>query len=110
MRIFFRIRRIDDADSVRTYAERRLHFSLGRFAAHIERVLVQLEDVNGPRGGVDKVCQIAVRLRPSGTVFVEESDGDVFAGVARAVERTGQAVSRALSRSREARRATRSVS
>jgi ribosomal subunit interface protein len=46
---------------LREYAQRRLHFALGRFANRIKRVRIRLADVNGPRGGVDVHCRVRVR-------------------------------------------------
>ena len=53
--------------------ERRLDFALGRFGGRISQVTVGLEDLNGPRGGADKRCRLAVRLVPSGKVTIEET-------------------------------------
>jgi ribosome hibernation promoting factor len=97
--------RVRAGAAVRAYVERRLQFSLGRFSRRVERAMVHLDDVNGPRGGEDKVCRIEVRLRPSGNVFVEESGSVVLAAVAGAADRVGRAVSRALERRRSIDRA-----
>ena len=97
--------RIRASAAVRAYVERRLQFSLGRVSQRVERAVVHLEDVNGPRGGEDKVCRIEVRLRPTGDVLVEESGSEVLAAVAGAAERVGRAVSRAVERRRDMDRA-----
>lgn len=85
------------------FIERRLGFALGRFASRIDTVEVRLCDVNGPRGGVDKQCRIAVALFPRGSVRVVESGQDPFALVACAVKRAGRTVHRVLGRQRRAR-------
>jgi hypothetical protein len=80
--------------ALRAHAERCLGFALRRFAGRIDRVTVWLEDVNGPRGGVDKRCRIAVRLRPTGAAFVAKSAGDAYVAIGRAAGRAGAAVAR----------------
>lgn len=84
----------------RRQVERRLLFALGRFAQHLGRVQVWLGDVNGPRGGVDKTCRIVAHVRGVGQVVIEDADAVLPAAVARAAERAGRAVARALERER----------
>lgn len=75
----------------------RLAFALGRFAGCVRSVSVRLTDLNGPRGGDDIKCLIAVRLTRSRRVIViEDVDADPAVAVSRAVERTSRAVSRAV--------------
>ena len=40
------------------FAERRVRFSMRRLFWLVPRVKMYLPDVNGPRGGVDKRCQV----------------------------------------------------
>ena len=87
-------------DELKDHIERRLRSALGRFAARIRRLTLRLTDVNGPRGGLDKRCRIAVALVPRGVALVEGSDHDPFALVARAAKRVGQSVRRTLERRR----------
>lgn len=89
------------------HAERRLLFALGRFAARLDAVQVRLFDVNGPRGGPDKGCQMVARLARWGAVRVEETDADAYVAVTRAAERLGRGVARELERRRESRAALR---
>ncbi len=51
--------------------ERCVQHTLGRLAARVRHVRVCLQDVNGPRGGIDKRCRMCVHLVPSGAVVVE---------------------------------------
>jgi putative sigma-54 modulation protein len=85
------------------HIERRLRSVLGRFAARIDRLAVHLSDVNGPRGGIDKRCRIAVALVPRGMVMVEGWGDEPFALVTRAAKRARRAVRRALERRRHNR-------
>jgi ribosome-associated translation inhibitor RaiA len=95
-------------EKLQEYIERRLRFALRRFAGRIDRVQVRISDINGPRGGIDKRCQITVALIPRGEVRVEGSDHDPFALVARVSKRAAYAVHRTLGRRRRARVCVRS--
>jgi putative sigma-54 modulation protein len=87
-------------DVLKDHIEHRLRFALGRFAARIHRLTVRLTDVNGPRGGLDKRCRIAVALVPRGVVMVEGSGDDPFVLITDAAKRVGRAVRRELERRR----------
>lgn len=93
----------ESGDELAEYTGRRLRFALGRFAGRIERVMVRLSDVNGPRGGVDKRCQITVALVPRGAVMVEGSGDDAFVLIAATAKRAGRAVRRDLQKRRSSR-------
>jgi putative sigma-54 modulation protein len=98
MNLQVRIRGTTVSDAFRARAERCLGFALRRFARRVDRVSVWLIDVNGPRGGIDKCCRIAVRLRPMGSAFVTERASDAYAALDRAAGRAGRAVARRIGR------------
>jgi len=54
----------------REVAVRRLRFVLRRLSWLVPRARVQLFDVNGPRGGVDKQCRVELKTANAGTVVV----------------------------------------
>ena len=87
-------------EGLHNFITRRLHFALGRFAPEVERVTARVEDVNGPRGGMDKRCRMDVKLRGMGNVPGEACADDFEAAVAFAAERVGSGVVRALERRR----------
>jgi hypothetical protein len=67
-RIAFTIegRGFDVTRKIRAQTQRTVSTSLRRFIRHIRRIEVLLEDVNGPRGGVDKRCRIDLYLKQGG--------------------------------------------
>ena len=53
-------------NSHRRAIRRILASALGRFTRRVRTIRVWLEDINGPRGGVDIRCRIEVHFRPRG--------------------------------------------
>lgn len=83
------------------HIERRLRFALARFGGRVERIIVFLQDRNGPKGGIDKVCRILAKVRGCGAIMAAVADSDWTAAVDRATTRIGHTVSRQIGRLRE---------
>lgn len=67
--------------------ERRVGFAVDRFSDRISVIDVHVADVNGPRGGVDKSCQIAAELADGGEIRISEHHQNLFAAVRAACDR-----------------------
>lgn len=67
MKIVF-IARHPEFRLLREWAEGRARRALSRFSSFMPSVRIELCDINGPRGGVDKRCQIEVNARRTGTL------------------------------------------
>jgi putative sigma-54 modulation protein len=63
MRQEFRYKNSQRSAAAETYARRRADLALDRFVERIDVLAVKFEDLNGPKGGVDKRCTIEVRGR-----------------------------------------------
>lgn len=87
-------RRMNLNHEVRDYAQDRLATALRRFAPRLREASVWLEDVNGPRRGVDKLCRINVRLKSGGQVTVSAEADSEYAAVAQAAERAAALLNR----------------
>lgn len=85
-------------ERIREFTRRRIHFALGRFTQTIRCVTVRLQDENGTRGGVDKLCVVSVETAAGQRVLVRETQASVAAAVAAAAERAGRAVARMKTR------------
>jgi putative sigma-54 modulation protein len=84
----------------RMYIRRKLGMKLGKFASSIERVSVRVEDVNGPRGGIDQVCRIKVVLTGLPSVVFHGQDASLEAAIDGALAGTERAVRRTVQRRR----------
>ena len=59
-------------DDLEDYVRRKAGQKLGRLARKVERVTVRLEDINGPKGGVDVECRLKVVVSGGPSVIVTE--------------------------------------
>ncbi|BAU56471.1 HPF/RaiA family ribosome-associated protein [Halorhodospira halochloris] len=73
--------------------ERNIHEALGaidrRFGDQLTRIEVHFQDVNGPKGGVNKHCRIEARPRGLDPVIAENTAEDAYdsaRGAARKLE------------------------
>jgi hypothetical protein len=78
--------------------------ALGRFERRVRSIRVWLEDVNGPRGGVDIRCRIDIELRPRGALSVSALATDEFTATAEAAVRARELVDRRIKKLRAQRR------
>ncbi|HEU5076094.1 MAG TPA: HPF/RaiA family ribosome-associated protein [Polyangiaceae bacterium] len=103
MKIDVRFRGLEPSDALRDHAVRAIQFHLRRFGQEISWVLVRISDVNGPKGGLDKQCQVTVHGRRLSNVILDDLSGDAHSAIDMAVERVSRAVARDLQRVRGAR-------
>ena len=89
--------KIDCPDrKIRQFAEHRMSFALDRFQS-LRRIVVSIEDVNGPKGGPDKLCRIVAEFRFA-EVVVEEVQPNWQSSVALAIRRVARKTARELGR------------
>ncbi|MEY4094729.1 MAG: hypothetical protein RLZZ53_1928 [Acidobacteriota bacterium] len=82
-------------EAIAERARRRVRFALDRFGNRVRSVRVRITDINGPRGGVDKQCIVAVRLQhPTRLMLIEHMAADFGEAVDRAADRAGRSVAR----------------
>ena len=100
MRVRIQARDFALTDALRQHTERRVRFALTRFASRLQQVTVRLDDVNGPRRGVDKRCSIQISVSRQPQVVVEDTEADLYEAIDHAVARAGRIVGRNLARER----------
>lgn len=79
-------------------AETRTLSLLSKFGDHIKSVDLTVEDVNGPRGGIDKLCRILVSLRGKADVVITAKDQKLSKAIAAAIDRASRSVRRKVER------------
>lgn len=55
---------------------------------------IYLRDINGPKGGDDKLVTVRVRLRNQPDITIENTDEDLYRAIDRAAKRADRAVRR----------------
>jgi ribosomal subunit interface protein len=101
MELEIRGQNIRIGDRLHEQVERQMNFALGQFDTWISGVTVHLEDINGPKGGVDKQCRVLVNLKGGKTLKIEDVDTDITVAVNRAADRLGHVISREIDKRRE---------
>ena len=57
---------------------------------------IYLRDINGPKGGDDKLVTVRVRLRNQPDITIENTDEDLYRAIDRAAKRANRAVRRSI--------------
>ena len=104
MQIDVQTRHFRLTDALRSYTEWRLRFALTWADNRVQRIVVRLSDINGPRGGDDKRCHLLVVLSGLPDVVVEDIEADLYFAIDRAADRAGRTVMRKLDRMQTLRR------
>ncbi len=103
MQVLFKSRD-PQASALRSLTERRVQFVLRRLGWLVPRAEVQMSDVNGPRGGIDKRCQVALKTNGAGTVVVASVASDWRTALDQALARAARFLMRLWRRGSEPRR------
>jgi ribosome-associated translation inhibitor RaiA len=103
MQVLFKSRH-PQATELRDLTERRVRFVLRRLGWLVPRAEVQMSDVNGPRGGIDKRCQVELRTDGAGSVVVACVANDWRTALDNALARAARFLMRLWRRGSDSRR------
>ncbi|EXU78501.1 hypothetical protein AX13_12530 [Comamonas aquatica DA1877] len=103
MQVLFKSRH-PQATDLRDLTERRVRFVLRRVGWLVPRAEVQMSDVNGPRGGIDKRCQVELRTDGAGSVVVASVASDWRTALDNALARAVRFLMRLWRRGSDSRR------
>ena len=100
MQVIFESRDADGSE-MRDLSVERVRFALRRLAALVPWARVQFSDVNGPRGGVDKRCQVELKTEGAGMVVIASLARDWRTALDRSLTRATRVLTRSLQRSQK---------
>lgn len=103
MQVLFKSRHPQSTE-LRDLTERRVHFVLRRLSWLVPRAEVRLSDMNGPRGGVDKLCQVELKTDGAGSVVVAAVAKDWRTALDQALARAARFLMRLWRRGGDSRR------
>ena len=100
MIIDIQARNVSLTEALRSYVVKRINSSLTGNNDYIQRIVVRLSDVNGPKGGIDKRCHIQVVIPHQPDVVIDDVESNLYAAVDIAANRAGRTVSRHVAKYR----------
>lgn len=100
MQVIFESRDGDGAQ-LRDLSVERVRFALRRLTTWVPCAKVLFSDVNGPRGGVDKRCQVELSTEAAGTVVIASLARDWRTALDRSLSRATRVLKRSLQRSQK---------
>jgi putative sigma-54 modulation protein len=95
--------------SLQEHIARRLRFAFARTHHKVGRIIVRLRDLNGPRGGRDKACQISVELPGQPEVVIREVQENMYNAIDNAVRRAAYRAMRIVDRKSRISRRDRNI-
>ncbi len=98
MQIDIQSRGFSLTDALLSHVRRRLVSGMSYCSSHVNRVVIRLSDINGPRGGADKRCHIQVVLAGISDVVVEDTKVNLYDAIDRATDRARRSVFRKVDR------------
>lgn len=90
-----------DGTQMRDVSVRRMRFVLRRLTSFVPHAKVLFSDVNGPRGGVDKRCQVELKTDTAGTVVIASLARDWRTALERSLTRATRVLTRSLQRAQK---------
>lgn len=100
MRIIFESRDADGAQ-MRDLSVELVRFALRRLTTFVPHAKVQFSDINGPRGGLDKRCQVELKIDGAGTVVIASLARDWRTALDRSLRRATRVLIRSLQRAQK---------
>lgn len=91
---------IKTSDAEREYILSRIGAAAARLKDEPGVIDVRLSDLNGPKGGVDKLCSVVLTPPGLSTIRVEEQERDYYAAIDAASATLKRAVARALEKTK----------
>lgn len=101
MKVEIRTYDLELTEDLQAHAEKRLRFGLDWARHDVHKVMLRFSDINGSRGGNDKLCQLRIPLSGMRDVVIEHTDADLRIAIDRAIDRAARTLERRLSRRRE---------
>jgi hypothetical protein len=86
------------ADDAVLKAHARINASFAKYSNFVKSIELTIRDINGPRGGVDKECQLLVRLRKLNDIAVTTRNESSGKALLNGIDRASRTVGRALDR------------
>ena len=98
MQLFINLKNITLNAKQKALIQKRYAFCFSKFSEVVKKVVIYIEDINGPKGGVDKQCKVQVSLRRGDDVIVTEKQSILNKAIEKALQRSSYITMKKLKR------------
>jgi len=88
---------------VQDYVQRKIDSAIGPFEDFVKAVDIRIVDVNGPKGGIDQRCRVAVAMNGKPDIIASANHENAFGAISLAVDRVRRSLQRVVGRNKTKR-------
>ncbi|MFQ3199967.1 MAG: putative sigma-54 modulation protein [Zhongshania sp.] len=100
MRINLKLRHVSINQGLEEYVQRRMDFALATRYSQTRQIDITLSDINGPRGGEDKRCQVRIMIAGQRDIVIDDVQDNWQVAIDKAASRASKTLTRRLAKSR----------
>jgi putative sigma-54 modulation protein len=101
MNIQVNFRNIKKSNAAIIHISDRISLAFARTQDAIQSVSIIVSDVNGPKGGIDKLCRILIKSSLLPDIVITENQAHISTAIDRCITRARQSLSRKLKRNKQ---------
>jgi len=98
MKLNIDFRNISSDGATIDYIDHRLSFALARTKHAIQSTAITVSDINGSRGGIDKLCKVVIKPVRLAPIVISERQASLRLAIDRGISRASQNLARQLKR------------
>jgi ribosome-associated translation inhibitor RaiA len=87
-------------DALNNFIKHQARKSMSTCSNRVERLVIRLKDINGPKGGDDKECCVEVKLANCAPIVVSKRSSDAYSSIRKALGRASRTTLRKLGKRR----------
>lgn len=80
------------------YIKRRIAFAFSRVKDSVRSLAINVSDINGPKGGIDKQCKVLLRVDSKPDIIIVEKQSDALLAIDRAITRASRRMNQSIKR------------
>lgn len=96
-------------DALNDFIKQQAGKSMSACTDQVERLIIRLKDINGPKGGHDKECCVEVKIANHAPIVVSKKSSDAYASIRKALGRASRTTLRKLNKRRAIRADSRAI-
>ncbi len=91
-------------ESIKRFVINEAEKHLSAVADHVNKVVIHVRDINGPKGGEDKECKVELLMYEMPSIVLKKRSSDAYMAIKKAITRASRCGLRTLGKRQSARK------